>query len=1430
MATTKQWKRRCEGYRVSGRNAQPERFPQSPTAGACSETLETRICLSALTGVQVAQAAFDAGFRSSSLAYAVAIADAESRFNLSAINTSNPNGSVDRGLWQINSTHPYDPQRLLTDADFNAMAAYAISNNGANWRPWATFYPSGQYLSPNSEGDGQYTEFVNAAIVSASAVDPTVVHAIGDAIVSTTNGLNVHNLPGASPPKTEQRNAGDSGVVIGAYQLAKIGGTGKTWIWWDVRWADGEEGWSAQDFLSRTGASSSAPSINGVTPNPVIGSYGAQSLTIVGHNFASGDNVTFVGASPGSQPATVSATAVNSSELIAANVFSNDPGNWTAQVVDPAGNKSAPFGFAVNAPTPVITSLNPSAAAAGTAGLALTVSGGTFDSSSVIYFNGQPLPTSANNAGGLITGLTADIPTSNLTTVGSYPVTVLTPGPGGGMSTPYAFSVTGPTAPAVPTVSPPGGSYSGDVTVQVTLASPTPGTTMYYTLDGTTPTVASTPYSGTFTLYNSATVKAIAYDPASALSSAIATASFTINNSSQKVLALSIDQVVFADQGSPNSTFYVYNTTALTSGGMPYSLSTTDPWITIQTPSGVAYQPGASGNVASQFAVSSFAGPGGRVGTITVTAPGALNGTAVLKVIQGADPYSTVDIQAGAVWLTASPGDTTPIGNPQVGQTVYAHCDEDIASSTATQLYSIIYTDWQNGNPRPEAFQPGPFSIPGHLILTDPYPWTVLAGQNTFQFTLNDLNSPPEYNVDNNTSTLMITAADPPSVSVRGVSVLGSSVTRPMANFAVALSAPTFQPVLVNYATADGTARAGTDYTAAQGTLMFDPGQTTEVITVPVNSGAAANTSFSLNLSDANHATLGQSQADATIAAVPPALTIGIGSTVVVGAGASVPVTTNGYPAASLTEEGDLPSGITFHDNGDGTGLLSGTPAAGTGGAYSLSFSATNGVAPDATQPFTLTVAQPPAISSTNNGTFVVGSVRSFTVQTIGYPAALLGESGALPGGLNFVDNGDGTATISGTPVAGSQGTYPIALGASNAFSPDATQTFTLTVQPAALTDSQKQQLMLGMVNAHRGALPAELVLAEIFQEGGQGAFHVNGSQYNPFYSPADAPWAQPDNNGDGIMQVTVASGHHEASGPYTNDQSGYDNAIADGCAYLLEEYAAFGSLWQAVLHYNSGPHTLAVYKGLQAGDPGYLGKVASALRNLVPPMFGISNPTLAAELDAAQQIVNRYLNDPTILTGQPASYYVPYQAQLETELHNLNAVVGSVLNDLNHNGIADPNEPGLAGVTVFADLNNNGALDPAEPSAISDPGGNYSLVLTSPGMVLIRQVLPGGYAGTAPLGYADRLTTAAAQSSSAPAFGDVQISTVPMDFNYLLALAQNYNQPGTFASGDVNGDDQVNFADLLILAQNYGHSLSTPAAAAASWDSASLLLKKRKG
>jgi hypothetical protein len=88
----------------------------------------------------------------------------------------------------------------------------------------------------------------------------------------------------------------------------------------------------------------------------------------------------------------------------------------------------------------------------------------------------------------------------------------------------------------------------------------------------------------------------------------------------------------------------------------------------------------------------------------------------------------------------------------------------------------------------------------------------------------------------------------------------------------------------------------------------------------------------------------------------------------------------------------------------------------------------------------------PPAITSAGNTAFDAGSAASFTVTTIGTPQPAISLSGTLPGGVSFNDNGDGTATLAGTPDSGSGGVYELTITAANGAWPDATQTFTLTV------------------------------------------------------------------------------------------------------------------------------------------------------------------------------------------------------------------------------------------------------------------------------------------------------------------------------------------------------------------------------------------------
>ena len=106
-----------------------------------------------------------------------------------------------------------------------------------------------------------------------------------------------------------------------------------------------------------------------------------------------------------------------------------------------------------------------------------------------------------------------------------------------------------------------------------------------------------------------------------------------------------------------------------------------------------------------------------------------------------------------------------------------------------------------------------------------------------------------------------------PALSINNVTVMEGNSGTNNAEFIVTLSDPSSQAVTVDYATADGTATAGTDYQATGGTLTFPPGQTMRPIAVPVLGDTLdePDETFSVNLSNPTNATIADSQGVGTI-------------------------------------------------------------------------------------------------------------------------------------------------------------------------------------------------------------------------------------------------------------------------------------------------------------------------------------------------------------------------------------------------------------------------------------------------------------------------------------------------------------------------------------------------------------------------------------
>ncbi len=140
---------------------------------------------------------------------------------------------------------------------------------------------------------------------------------------------------------------------------------------------------------------------------------------------------------------------------------------------------------------------------------------------------------------------------------------------------------------------------------------------------------------------------------------------------------------------------------------------------------------------------------------------------------------------------------------------------------------------------------------------------TAFENDETFKLTLSE---PQKATIQENkgTATGTITADDsqaPPAVptmSINDVRVAEGAAGTTPAVFNVSLTVPTTASVTVRYATSDGTAKAGEDYTAASGTLTFAPGERTKTVSVPVTGDKRdeQDENFGLTLSNVVNASL----------------------------------------------------------------------------------------------------------------------------------------------------------------------------------------------------------------------------------------------------------------------------------------------------------------------------------------------------------------------------------------------------------------------------------------------------------------------------------------------------------------------------------------------------------------------------------------------
>ncbi len=276
-------------------------------------------------------------------------------------------------------------------------------------------------------------------------------------------------------------------------------------------------------------------------------------------------------------------------------------------------------------PTPSTSSISPTSKTAGDAQFTLTVNGTNFISNSSVYFNGSARSTSYVNS----TQLTATILSSDLTSAGTFNITVVNPTPGGGTSNAQTFTVntaSDTTAPTVTAFTIPSTSSSLTVSITTFTATDNVGVADYLlTETASTPSGSDSGWSSTaqtsyiFSSEGAKTLYAWAKDAAGNISSSLSASvtitladttaptvtAFTIPSTSS---SLTVSITTFTATDNVGVTDYLLTETASTPSGSDSGWSSTAQTSYIFSSEGAktlyAWAKDAAGNISSSLSAS----------------------------------------------------------------------------------------------------------------------------------------------------------------------------------------------------------------------------------------------------------------------------------------------------------------------------------------------------------------------------------------------------------------------------------------------------------------------------------------------------------------------------------------------------------------------------------------------------------------------------------------------------------------------------------------------------------------------------------------------------------------------------------------------------------------------------------------------------------
>jgi protocatechuate 3,4-dioxygenase beta subunit len=760
------------------------------------------------------------------------------------------------------------------------------------------------------------------------------------------------------------------------------------------------------------------------------------------------------------------------------------------------------------------------------------------------------------------------------------------------------------------------------------------------------------------------------------------------------------------------------------------------------------------------------------------------------EVFNNVDPTTPLALNSEVTGSLANPGDeATYTFTGSIGQQIQFNGLEASSNQVAT-LYdpegSTVFSSYLQNNAGPYTLTtPGTYS----LVLT------TNGGSHTgnFDFRLLDLQSETKLQVNTTEADLTVT-----------------------------LSSPATEQVLVQYATADGTATvAGGAYKPATGLLLFQPGQTTATVEVQaLDQFTTGSTYFDVNLSNP----------------------VGAGATIASGGGTGV-VTINASGQGTL-------NGEVFNDlNGSGTlngvdpGLAGwtvdllnssqtviSTATTDANGNYSFTGLAAGSytvaevpqsgyvqTAPTAPGTYAVTLATGQTINDLNFGDFQTVTLSGMVYNDLGGSGTFASGDPGLSGWT--VDLLNSSNQVVQTDTTDSHGNYTFpGVGPGSYTVQEVLQSgYVQTSSPASYSERIAGEQDVGGLSF--GIFQLATFSGEVFNDlGGSGTF-VSGD-------PGLAGWTVELLNSSNTVVATAAtnsSGDYSFTGvgpgSYTIQevqQSGYipttPASIAvtatSGLVSTTNNFGQFQALTLTGEVYNdfNGSGTLV------SGDPGLSGWTVDLLNGsnqVIATSTTDSNGDYTFHVNSAgTYTVQEVLQSGYLLTAPSSGSYTVAvssgQSAGNLNFGNFQTVTfrGEVYNDFNGNGTLDSGEPGLAGWTV--DLLNGSNQTIA--TATTGSNGAYSFPGIGPGAYTIEVVSQTGYVqSSTPATYHE--TAASGQSVANLNFGEFQTVTLSGEVyddangdgvldngesglsGWTVDLLNSSNQVAATATTDSNGD-----------------------------------------